>query len=142
MCCLKSTLVPFSQNYKRFVPSHEMSNVTAMQSSKYFRELRTPLRMAGADGRDWITLNVGGQKFLTSRFDVFLLPYFATFGQKFLRPQGCFCLRSTICQKEPSCMLARMFAHQEEGVAPRWRNYENQMIFGEWHPQKSPNPNG
>ena len=33
-------------------------------------------------------------------------------------------------------MLARMFAHQEEGVAPRWRNYENQLIFEEWHPQK------
>ena len=30
------------------------------------------------------------------------------------------CHRSTICQKEPSCMLARMFAHQEEGIAPRW----------------------
>ena len=30
------------------------------------------------------------------------------------------CLRSTICQKEPTCMLARMFAHQEEGVVPRW----------------------
>jgi len=48
--------------------------------------------MASAGGGDWITLNVGGKKFLTSR--------------------------STICQKEPTCMLARMFAHQEEGVVP------------------------
>ena len=40
-----------------------------MKSSNYFRGRSTsPPGMAGADGGDWITLNVGGQKFLTSRY--------------------------------------------------------------------------
>eukprot|EP00090_Calanus_glacialis_P000902 TRINITY_DN10648_c0_g1_i1.p1 TRINITY_DN10648_c0_g1~~TRINITY_DN10648_c0_g1_i1.p1 ORF type:complete len:318 (-),score=112.56 TRINITY_DN10648_c0_g1_i1:68-1021(-) len=48
--------------------------------------------MAKLDTNDWITLNVGGQRFLTCR--------------------------TTLLLKEPGCMLARMFASQEQSMMP------------------------
>jgi len=48
--------------------------------------------MTNLDTNEWITLNVGGQKFLTCRTTLFL--------------------------KEPSCMLARMFASEEHRMMP------------------------
>jgi len=48
--------------------------------------------MARADSSDWVTLNVGGQRFLTCKTTLFL--------------------------KEPNCMLARMFASEEQSMMP------------------------
>eukprot|EP00092_Neocalanus_flemingeri_P010129 GFUD01010914.1.p1 GENE.GFUD01010914.1~~GFUD01010914.1.p1 ORF type:complete len:318 (-),score=102.77 GFUD01010914.1:126-1079(-) len=48
--------------------------------------------MSKSDTTDWITLNVGGQRFLTCRSTLFL--------------------------KEPGCMLARMFASEEHDMMP------------------------
>jgi len=50
----------------------------------------------GPASGDWVTLNVGGKTFLTCR--------------------------STLCQKDPGCMLARMFAHEKHSLMPSARD--------------------
>lgn len=55
------------------------------------------------DMNEWVTLNVGGQKFMTSK--------------------------STLLIREPGCMLARMFASSEHSMSPGSRDQEGSILI-------------
>ena len=78
------------------MPFHILQIKTKFDRSEQRSEIMNVSHQSVDAMNEWITLNVGGQIFMTSR--------------------------STLVLREPSCMLSRMFSGSEEGMMPSIRD--------------------
>ena len=78
------------------MPFHILQIKTKFNRSEERSEIMNVSHQSVDAMNEWITLNVGGQIFMTSR--------------------------STLVLREPSCMLSRMFSGSEEGMMPSIRD--------------------